>query len=155
MRCKAREPMAALPKETKDWLALFRRQIREIFSHLASLEHAERNGEGEYAPLMDMHESPESLIVEIDLPGFAREDVSATVCCSLLILEGVKRVDPPQPDGRFICVERRFGRFFRTIEIPPDVDRRGIRASLARGVLTVILPKMSEDNGIVRTIPIE
>ncbi len=147
--------MAALPQDPKDMLTLFRRQIREIFSHLASLEHPEGNGEGDYAPLMDMYESPDSLVVEIDLPGFAREDLSATVCCSLLVLEGVKRVDPPPQEGRFICLERRFGRFCRTIEIPPDVDRSGIRASLARGVLTVTMPKLSDSNGIVRSIPIE
>ena len=147
--------MAALPKDTKDMLVLFRRQIREIFSHLASLEHGEGSGEGEFTPSMDMYESPESLVVEIDLPGFAREDITATVCCSLLVLEGVKPVDTPPQEARFICLERRFGRFCRTIEIPPDVDRGGIRASLARGVLTVILPKLSEDNGIVRLIPIE
>jgi HSP20 family protein len=147
--------MAALPTEPKDWLVLFRQQIREIFSHLATLEQPEGNGEGECAPLMDMYESSDCLVVELDLPGFAREDISATVCCSLLILEGVKRVDPPPPQGRFICLERRFGRFCRTIEIPPDVDRAGICASLARGVLTVVMPKLSEANGIVRAIPIE
>ena len=147
--------MAVIPKDPQDWLALFRQQIREIFSHLASLEHQEGNGDGEYAPLMDMYETADSLVVELDLPGFARADISATVCCSLLVLEGVKRVEPLPHDGRFICLERRFGRFCRTIEIPPDIDRSGIRAIFARGVLTITLPKLSEHNGIVRAIPIE
>lgn len=147
--------MAALPSDPKDMLLLFRRQIREIFAHLATLEHGDAKGEGEFSPPMDMYESSDCLVIELDLPGFAREDLTVTVCCSMLVLEGVKRVDPPPKEGRFICLERRFGRFCRTVEIPPDVDRNGIRAALARGVLTVTLPKLSDTNGIVRAIPIE
>lgn len=147
--------MAEIPKEPQDWLMLFRQQIREIFSYLASLESTEGLGEGDCLPPMDMFETAEAFVIEVDLPGFAPEDISASICCSMLVIEGTKHFDlPPQP-GRYICLERRFGRFCRTVEIPPAVDRNGVSSRFVRGVLVVTLPKLSDNNGIIREIPIE
>ncbi|HYK88246.1 MAG TPA: Hsp20/alpha crystallin family protein, partial [Acidobacteriota bacterium] len=54
----------------------------------------------------------------------------------------------------YYCLERRYGRFDRSIPIHWVVDARAARASLERGVLTVKLPKLEDRRGQLVKIPI-
>lgn len=146
--------MAVIPKEASDWLTLFRQQINEIFTFLTSLETKEGAGEREFTPPVDIFETGDRFIVEIDLPGFERSDLSLNVCCNALVVEGVKREDVRDREINFICVERQFGRFCRTIEIPPHVDARKVTARYDKGVLWVTFPRLAEKT-VIRNIPIE
>ena len=146
--------MAIIPKDPLDWLTLFRQQINEIFNYLSAIELKENFGDHEYIPQLDIFETEESFIVEFELPGFAREDISLTICCSMLIVEGIKRQEPRPCDVNFICLERHFGRFCRTIEIPPTVDTNHATAKYEKGVLAVIFPKM-RDRSTIRNVQIE
>ena len=147
--------MAIIPKDPLDWLTLFRQQINEVFNYLSAIEHKEPYGEHEYMPLVDIFETAENFVVEIELPGFALEDISLSICCSTLVVEGIKRDEPRNCGLNYICLERHFGRFCRTIEIPPAVDMKGISAKYKKGVLAVIFPKLHDKSIIIRNIKIE
>ncbi len=146
--------MAIIPKDPLDWLALFRQQINEVFNFLSAIELREPPGEHEYMPLVDIFETAESFVVEIELPGFSRSDITLSICCSMLVVEGIKREEARNSGVNFICLERHFGRFCRTIEIPPAVDPDRVTARYGRGVLVVGFPKVREKS-IIRNIPIE
>jgi HSP20 family protein len=146
--------MAIIPKDPLDWLPLFRQQINEVFNYLSAIELKEPSGEHEYMPLVDIFETAESFVVEVDLPGFAREDISLSICCSMLVVEGVKREEPRGCGVNYICLERNFGRFCRAIEIPPAVDTDHVTAKYEKGVLAVIFPKV-RDKSLIRNIQIE
>ncbi len=145
--------MAKIPSDPLDWLPLFRQQINEVFSYLSTIELKEPSGE-EYIPLVDIFETAESFVVEIDLPGFVSEDISLSICCSTLVVEGVKREEPRSGGVNFICLERHFGRFCRAIEIPPAVDLDHVAARYEKGVLAVVFPKLL-NKSIIRNIPIK
>lgn len=147
--------MAIIPKDPLDWLVLFRQQINEIFNYLSQLETDEKGAEREYAPLIDIFETADRFVVEVELPGFAPDDLSVSICCNMLVVEGTKRQDPPPREGTYLCMERHFGRFCRTVEIPPGFDLAGVRARYARGVLRVAFPRLAGNGGIIRNIPIE
>jgi HSP20 family protein len=147
--------MAVIPKDPLDWLILFRQQIDEIFAFLSTIEGGEAQGDHEHTPLLDIFETADSFVVEIELPGFDRRDLSLSICCNTLVIEGVKREEPREQRVAFLCLERRFGRFCRTVEIPPGVDSKGIRACYEKGVLSVTFPRMKDKSAIIRRIPIE
>ncbi|HEY6006740.1 MAG TPA: Hsp20/alpha crystallin family protein [Geobacteraceae bacterium] len=147
--------MALIPKDPLDWLILFRQQINEIFNYLSLLEAGEKGSEREYVPLIDIFETADRFLVEAELPGFAPEDLSVSICCNMLVVEGTKRQDPPRKEGAYLCLERNFGRFCRTVEIPPGFDLAGVRARYVRGVLRVAFPRLPGKGAIIRTIPIE
>lgn len=147
--------MAIVPKDPLDWLTLFRQQINEVFNYLSAIELKESYGEHEYMPPVDIFETAKNFVVEIELPGFDREDISLSVCCSMLVVEGIKRDEPRTCGVNYICLERHFGRFCRTIEIPPAVDMKRITAKYEEGVLAVIIPKLHDKSIIIRNIPIE
>ena len=146
--------MAVVPKDSLDWLLLFRQQINEIFTFLSTLEKGESQGDNDYIPFVDIFETVDNFVAEIELPGFDRRDLSLSVCCNMLIMEGVKREEKGAQQVTYICLERRFGRFTRTVEIPPGVDIKGITAKYEKGVLSVNFPKMHDKSAIIRNIPI-
>lgn len=146
--------MAVIPKEPLDWLTLLQLQMDEVFDYIASTGERERWNECEYFPSVDIFETPEEFAVEFELPGVEQVDLSLKLCCNMLILEGVKNDDTN--DGvSYLCLERRFGRFCRTVEIPPTVDLGAVKASFRRGVLVVTFPRLSDRGKIIREIPIE
>lgn len=147
--------MAVIPKDPLDWLILFRQQINEIFAFLSTIEGKEAQGESEHSPFVDIFETADDFVVEIEFPGFERRDLSLSICCNTLVIEGVKREERRGKQVTYICLERHFGRFCRTVEIPPGVDLKGVTAKYAKGVLAVTFPRMKDKSAIVRKIPIE
>jgi len=147
--------MAIIPKDPLDWLTFFRQQINEVFNYLSAIELKEPVGKHEYVPLVDIFETAANFVVEIELPGFSGEDISLSICSSMLVVEGIKRDEPRNCEVNYICLERHFGRFCRAIEIPPAVDMNRVSAKYEKGVLAVIFPKLHDKRNIIRNIPIE
>ena len=147
--------MAVIPKDPLDWLALFRQQINEIFTFLSTLERKDQPGEREHVPFLDCYETERDYVVEVELPGFDRSDLALSICCNMLVIEGTKREEPREKQLNYYCLERCFGRFCRTVEIPPGFDRTKVKAKYDKGVLTVSFPRAPEKKTIIRNIPIE
>jgi HSP20 family protein len=147
--------MPVIPKDPLDWLAFFRQQINEIFNYLSTLEGNENLGEHEYIPLLDIYETSDKFVVEIELPGFDRSDLALSICCNTLVVEGIKREEPGKRDVNYICLERHFGRFCRTVEILPTADVMGVTAKYEKGVLSVAFPRLKDKSLIIKDIPIE
>jgi HSP20 family protein len=91
-------------------------------------------------PLIDIHEEPEGLILEADLPGASEEDVIIQVEDNVLSLRA--RVTPPVPEGaRTLHEEYRCGEYQRSFILSDEVERSRITAELRNGVLRLTLPK--------------
>jgi HSP20 family protein len=147
--------MAVIPKDPLDWLTLFRQQINEIFTFLSTLEVKDNPGDQEHAPFLDIFETAGEYVIEVELPGFDRRDLSLNICCNMLVIEGLKREEKRGKQVNYICLERRFGRFCRTVEIPPAFDIKGVKAKYDRGVLAVAFPRLKDRSAVIRNIPIE
>jgi HSP20 family protein len=147
--------MAVIPKDPLDWLTLFRQQINEIFAFLSTLDVKENPGDHEHAPFLDIFETGDEYVVEVELPGFERRDLSLSICCSMLVIEGLKREEKRGKQVNYICLERHFGRFCRAVEIPPAFDTKGVKAKYVRGVLFVAFPRLKDRSSVIRNIPIE
>jgi HSP20 family protein len=146
--------MALIPKEPLEWLNLFRQQMDEIFRYLSTLEGREGFSEKESSPLVDIYETADSFVVEVELPGCQANDITLSVCCSTLVVEAVTR-EEAAPGVNYICLERSTGRFCRAIEIPPTADLGGVQARYKRGLLTVVFPWSKGSKTHIREIPIQ
>jgi HSP20 family protein len=147
--------MAAIPRDLPELLSVFQRQMDDLFERLFSLEKKGAYGEQEIVPPVDCFETADEFIVEIELPGFHREDISLGICRNFLVVEGFRREDEKGKSVRYICLERTFGRFCRTVEIPAMVDIAGAKARYIKGVLSVFFPRIAETSSIIKDIPIE
>jgi HSP20 family protein len=132
--------MAPHSNDAAAWVSTFRRNIDDM---LNIIYHMRENGGclHEFSPLMDIFETAGHFVIELDLPGFAESDFSTTVDGQSIRVEGVKRHARAETDMSYICLERHFGRFNRTIDIPPDFDPAGMQTVYHRGVLSITLPR--------------
>lgn len=79
--------------------------------------------------------------VLLDLPGVRKGDLEVSTVGDELTVSGERR-RPDLPEGSEVLrAERGYGRFRRTMRMPPDVDVGEIRARLEDGVLRVTLPR--------------
>lgn len=93
-----------------------------------------------WEPACDVYETPEAVIVVVELPGLTREDVEITTSAGLLTVTG-RRVPTDLPPGTIAHLhERRFGPFERTIRLPRAVDAERSSAKMEAGLLTIRLP---------------
>lgn len=147
--------MVLIPKDPVEWLNLFRLQMTTIFRHLSSIEERDQGGMPEFSPSLDISETVDRFVVEVDLPGASAEDLSVTVCCSLLVIEGKKRQELLAKEINLLCLERRYGHFCRTLEISPGFALDQVQASFRRGVLTISFPRLPSTMPVVREVVIE
>lgn len=96
----------------------------------------------EWAPQLDLYETDTAFILEADLPGVKKQDVSVEVEDGDLVLQGRRAVERVKTEGNFHYRERRSGQFLRRLRLPATVNRAQIRAEFRNGVLRVTLPKM-------------
>ena len=93
-----------------------------------------------HAPLIDIHEGPEGLVLEADLPGATEKSVTVSLEDNVLSLRA--EVAPAIPEGmKLLHEEYRVGSYQRSFILSDDVSREGIRAELNNGVLRLLLPK--------------
>jgi HSP20 family protein len=147
--------MSLIPKDPLDWLHLFRQQMTALFGYLSQIESRDHGGLPEFSPALDIFETAERFVVEVDLPGANADDFNVALCCSLLVIEGFKRQEPVPRDGRLCCLERRYGHFCRTVEVPPGCALDQVQACFRRGLLTISFPRVFAAGSAVREVAIE
>jgi HSP20 family protein len=92
-------------------------------------------------PLMDLFETDEAFVAEIEVPGLITEDIDVSVSGSQVTVEIERRV----PEGRvYVLVERLAGKMSRTIDLPDVVDADKVQARLKDGVLVLTMPKCKD-----------
>jgi len=91
-------------------------------------------------PFIDIHEGPDGLLLEADLPGVSQGNVTIQLEDNVLTLQA--KVDPSVPEGaQLLHEEYRHGEFQRSFILSDEVDREMISAELKNGVLRLTLPK--------------
>ncbi len=93
-----------------------------------------------FTPPIDIHEGPEGLTLEADLPG--AKEASLHVELEDNVLSLYAQIDSPAPEGaRLLHEEYRVGDYQRSFILSDEVDRERIAAEINNGVLRLFLPK--------------
>ncbi len=109
----------------------------------------------EWVPAVDISETDEEVIVKMDVPGVKPEDMEITLSDDVLIIKGEKKKETEEKKENFYRMERYYGSFMRSIELPCGVEEDKISAIYKDGVLKVVLPKKPEERKKVIKINIE
>jgi HSP20 family protein len=105
-----------------------------------------------WSPAADAYETPEELILNIELPGVRLEDVRLeAIDGGKLRVSGHRRADSGVEARHFMRMERIYGSFSREFPVPSTLDPAMIKATLRAGVLRIVGPKA--DRGL--PIPVE
>src|SRR5690606_7505027 len=92
-----------------------------------------------WSPLADLSETEDAYLVEVEVPGVSREDISIDLSGTELVITGERK--EREREGWFRHRTRSVGRFHYAVTLPRDIDPDGVDATLSQGVLTVRIPK--------------
>ena len=97
-----------------------------------------------WMPAMDLVESGDHFVLRADLPGLAEDDVHIELEDTTLTISGERKAEHESKDEGWYRLERAFGAFSRTLQLPPGIDPEAVEASFDRGVLEVRIAKPEE-----------
>ncbi|MDK8462438.1 Hsp20/alpha crystallin family protein [Marinobacter sp. SS13-12] len=95
----------------------------------------------DWAPAVDIKETPEAFNIEAELPGMSKDDVKVTVQDGVLSIQGERKHEEETDDKKHHRIERFYGSFLRRFTLPENVDENSIRANFKDGVLSLTLTK--------------
>ena len=136
-------------------LTTFRREMDRLFERFLGEQPRLDLSEVGWSPHLDMTETKESLIVKAELPGLEVKDLNITISGSTLTLKGEKRQAKEEKDEHHHLIERSYGGFARTVELPMTVAADKVKAAFKNGVLTITLPKTEESKRKAISIEVE
>lgn len=99
---------------------------------------------GRFTPPADLYETDEAYNVEMELPGFSRDDVSVTIEQGMLTIAGRRAREESDEDENYHLRERSVGRFSRSFSLPASIEADEVEARFDEGLLKVTLPKAEE-----------
>jgi HSP20 family protein len=117
-----------------------RADMDKIFKSFFSGFPEER--EGYWAPIIDIEEDKDNIIVKVEIPGMKKDDMKVAVHGKILSVSGERKQESEVRDKTYHRIERAYGKFSRTITLPSEVDADKIKASYKDGLLRINLPKL-------------
>lgn len=102
------------------------------------------NGTDNINPPVDVHETPDDIVVTASLPGVKADDVDITITGQNLTVRGEFKADDEIKRDQYLYRERRHGSFSRSLQLPVRVEGERAEATFTDGVLTLRIPKADE-----------
>ena len=102
-------------------------------------------GASGFGPLaVDLYETEDACMLTAALPGVHPQDVDVSVQGNVVTIRGESRAEEDATRGTCHLRERRYGSFYRQLQLPVPVDTEGAEARFENGILTLRLPKAEE-----------
>ena len=99
--------------------------------------------------LTDIKEHDDHYDLEIELPGFKKEDLSVSLEDGYLTVTAEKSHDQDKENGgKLIRQERYYGSMTRSFYVGEDITSDEIKGKYEHGVLTISLPKKEEQKQV-------
>ena len=98
-------------------------------------------GKGKWGPKLDISERRKDIIVKAEIPGIEAKDFDISIDGRRLNIRGEKKQEQTEEEETYYRVERSYGYFNRTIELPAEVDPNKVDASYKKGILKIKLRK--------------
>ncbi|MBH5333952.1 Hsp20/alpha crystallin family protein [Streptomyces pactum] len=121
------------------------REFHELYQRMGQLWQTAVPGggglvpPGAWVPPADLEETEDAYLLQVELPGVRREDVTVELNAGELSVHG--EVRERERAGVLRSGTRRTGRFDHRVSLPRDTDAEHVTAELRDGVLTVTVPK--------------
>jgi len=101
-----------------------------------------------HMPAMDIQETENSYVLEMDLPGYDEKNIEVHVDGSSLTIaskqEEKKEKKNDENQGTYILRERRLNSFSRSFKLPENADPETVNAAFKNGILTLQIKKRAE-----------
>ena len=100
----------------------------------------------DWRPTVDTYEEDDTIVINAELPGVNKDDVTIDIKDNVLTIKGVRNYEQEVKEENYYRQERCYGKFHRAFTLPDAVDPNKIEASYKDGVLKIKIPKAEESS---------
>lgn len=93
----------------------------------------------------DIYKTAEKYVIEMELAGVIKTDVSIKIQEQTLMISGKKINNSEAKNELYQHRSRRFGDFMRSFDLPLNIQLEGIKAKFDNGVLSITFPLISNE----------
>jgi HSP20 family protein len=128
-------------RDNSGMLSDFQSQMNQLFDSFLGQNPA-APVERAWTPLCDVWETPDEMVISVEMPGFTEKDIRLSVTGDQVLIQGERRWEGNDPQkATFHRRERWYGKVERAFSLPLPVESSKVVASYRDGILTVRLPK--------------
>lgn len=105
------------------------------------------NGDNESAvwkPRVDLAESEGAYHIHVEVPGIPKDQIEINYHNHVLTVSGERTSTAENESKTFVRIERSYGRFYRSFNLPEAADTDQIEAEYHDGVLDIRVPKAED-----------
>jgi HSP20 family protein len=92
-----------------------------------------------FQPAADIYETPQALIIRMEMAGLTKSDISLTLHRQELVVGGKRRFPHGDAVQRFHRLEIEYGSFERRFNLPRSADETRVEAEYSNGILIIKL----------------
>ena len=107
-----------------------------------------------WSPSIDITETDDNITVKAEIPGIDPKDIDISIVGETLTIKGEKKEEKENKGKHYHRVERSYGSFTRTIDLPTPVMTDKVKAEDHHGVLEITLPKMEKSEAKKITVKV-
>ena len=121
-------------------------RINRVFDEAAnrSKDYDDEMSKCDWRPIVDIFDTEKAIVINAELPGVTREDITLDVKENILSLKGERKSSEEVKKENYYRMERCFGSFERAFTLPSAVDQEKIKANFKDGILRIEIPKPEE-----------
>ncbi len=124
-----------------------RERVDRLFDDMLGRGHTRGEDAGAgaaWSPSVDVIETSDAIVVQAEIAGVNKDDVSIELTNDRLTIKGERKKDDKFGDAHYHRVERVYGLFHRTFNISVPINADAASATFANGVLEIRIPKMED-----------
>lgn len=100
---------------------------------------------GMFSPRVDIAEDDKNTYLHVELPGMEKENVTVSIGEDrILTIKGERKNELKNEGKNFVRMERSYGSFTRSFQLPDNAKAEHITAEFKNGILNITLPKAEE-----------
>lgn len=91
----------------------------------------------------DIREDEKSYLLEIDLPGYSKDDIKIDITDGYLTINAKVEKEDNDSNKNYVRRERFTGEVTRSFYVGEDIKEDEVKANFKNGILTLEVPKLS------------
>ena len=128
----------------RELLALKDRMNKIIENAMSRSQYGGSADAGTWTPAVDIFETPESVVLAVELPGLSPSEIEVRIAENTLTLKGERKLEKGIQQENYHRIERSYGSFSRSLPLPSGVKSSEAKAEYRLGILRIQIPKARE-----------
>jgi HSP20 family protein len=127
------------PRDNSRMLSDFQTHLNQLFDNFFGQQPTAL--ERTWAPLADVWETPDEIVISVEMPGFTEKDIRLSVTGDQVLIQAERQWEGDKDKAVFHRRERWYGKVERAFNLTMPVDTATAVANYRDGILTIRMPK--------------